>query len=193
MRKTHHILHGAISLLTIGLWIPGWTIIALRNWSHNELESAPAPKQVAPAAPVESFAGHSGGGFYFMVEASPSVQFNATGAAVAAAPKEFYSPPRYATDTQMPGAPATYLPKSRRQLAGYRAEVDPRHFELDQELTKMFEEIGVTDPTDMQKIIDAALADTATKSPKNRLLLSFGGYAKKLIQEQDLQINRADA
>lgn len=176
MRKTNHILHGVLTLLTVGIWGIGWGMIALRNWSFNEshgyndLQRNGRPVTSSFVEPTVRYSSH---GSFVLASVTP-----VDGGSLVA-PKK----------SPKPEGPKTFLPKAPIKKRSLTAEAQKREFVLDQELTEMFEEIGVRDPADMQKIIDAALADTATALPRNRLLLSFGNYARKLIQDNNLQIS----
>lgn len=175
MRKTNHILHGVLTLVTVGIWSLGWGIIILRNWAYNESHGYNDLKRNGhPVMPefVESRIRYSSFSTPILVpvdSVDSEVLASAQKLAADAAPK-----------TYLPKAP---IPKKK----SFYDSTETREFELDEELTKMFEEMGINDTEDMQKIIDLAIADTETKSPRDRLLFSFGGYARQLIEESDLR------
>lgn len=194
MRKTNHILHGVLTLGTVGVWGLGWGAIALRNWAHNESKGYNDLKlsgQPVTSSFVESVVRFSGSGSYILTPVDPDEELLS---AVAHRISTQKSHPlsdltaELGLQSESHSAPATYLPKSPLKKKPITGDVITREFVLDKELTEMFEEIGIKDPTDMQKIIDLALADTSTALPRNRLLLSFGNYAKNLIRESGLQI-----
>jgi hypothetical protein len=176
MRKTNHILHGVLTLVTVGIWSLGWGIIILRNWAYNESHGYNDLKRNGhPLTPqfVESRVRYSSFSTPILVPVD-----SVDSELLASVKKQ-----------ALDAMPATYLPKAPTpKKKSFRDETESREFGIDEELTKMFEEMGITDPEDMQRVIDAALADDTTKSPRNRLLFSFGGYAKQLIDENDLQI-----
>jgi len=33
--KTNHILHLLLSLITVGLWVPVWVLVAVSNWNER--------------------------------------------------------------------------------------------------------------------------------------------------------------
>lgn len=175
MRKTNHILYAVLTLLTAGIGGIGWGIIALRNWAYNESRGYNDLKR--------------GGHHVTPSFVEPRVRYSSHGSFVLASitlvdGRALVTPKRSINSE----GPKTYLPKAPVKKKSLTAEAQKREFVLDQELTEMFEEIGVRDPADMQKIIDAALADTSTALPRNRLLLSFGNYARTLIKTNDLHI-----
>jgi hypothetical protein len=179
MRKTNHILHGVLTLLTVGIWGIGWGMIALRNWAYNESHGFNDAKRngqpIDPGSTESNIRYSSHGSFVLSSVTCVDEAGNVTSPVI-----------KRPVST---GGPKTFLPKSPvKKKPAFNDEVK-REFALDSELTEMFEEIGVRDPADMQKIIDAALADTATALPRNRLLLSFGNYARTLIKDNDLQIS----
>lgn len=177
MRKTNHILHGALTLLTVGFWGIGWGMIALRNWAYNESHGFNDPQRSGQSAlgDAESNIRYSSHGSFVLASITP-----VDGSALLSA-RPVKRPVSVLGSTFLPK-----VPTKKRPIFGDEIK---REFVLDQELTEMFEEIGVRDPADMQKIIDLALADTATALPRNRLLLSFGNYARSLIKDNDLQIS----
>lgn len=197
MRKTNHVLHGVLTLLTVGVWGIGWGAITLRNWSYNESHGFNDPQHDGKTSDSRPHIRYSTRGSSGVVSIMIVDDINETVAQRIATQQsrplselvrelDLDSPvtaaPRIAT------GPATFLPRAPAKKKERVTDEVKREFELDKELTEMFEEMGVHDPADMQKIIDAALADTSTALPRNRLLLSFGNYARKLIQDNDLQI-----
>lgn len=199
MRKTNHILHGVLTLVTVGIWGLGWGAITLRNWAYNESRGYNDLKRrghPVTSSFVESSVRFSGSGSYILIPAGADEKELLKVSHRLATEKsiplselvvELGSQPDGARQVSIDG-PATFLPKAPRKKKLVTGDVITREFVLDEELMEMFQEIGITDPADMQTIIDLSLADTSTEWPRNRLLLSFGDYAKALIRESGLQI-----
>lgn len=197
MRKTNHVLHGMLTLLTVGAWGVGWGVITLRNWAYNESRGFNDPQHDGKGSGSRPNIRYSSRGSSGVVSVMIVDNLNETVAHRIATQQSrplselvseldldssVTAQPRIAT------GPATFLPRAPSKKKERVTDEVKRDFELDKELTEMFEEMGIRDPADMQKIIDCALADTSTALPRNRLLLSFGNYARKIIQENDLQI-----
>lgn len=198
MRKTNHILHGALTLVTVGVWGLGWGMIALRNWSYNEshgYNDLSKNEEPVPANFVESTVRYPSHSQLSSVAIVPDGNLNEVVAHRIATQKaqplsKLVNELGLEGEVTIPATRGTYLPKApikKKEKSVFGEEIK-REFVLDQELTKMFQDMGIKDPGDMQKIIDASLADTTTALPRNRLLLSFGNYARKLISDNSLDV-----
>lgn len=198
MRKTNHILHGALTLVTVGIWGLVWGVITLRNWSYNEshgYNDLSKNGEPIPTNFVESTVRYPTHSVLSSVAIISDGQLDEVVAHRIATQKshplsQLVDELGLDGEVTVPATRGTYLPKApikKKEKSVFGEEIK-REFVLDQELTKMFEDMGIKDPEDMQKIIDASLADTATALPRNRLLLSFGNYARKLISDNSLDI-----